>query len=75
MEPTGQHSENSEETIANPVLNGYIKTRNLWKTLLKTKKKQSTETKRRVNIEIQARYGPSFYIYFGKGAATCQLCH
>jgi len=36
-------------------LNGYTKTRNHQKTLQKTQKKQqSTETKRIVNIKIQA---------------------
>ena len=37
-EPTGQHSENSWETIANAVLNAYTKTRNHRKTLRKTQK-------------------------------------
>ena len=50
-----------------PVLNGYTKKRNHRKTLRKTQKQQSTETKRIVNTKIQTMQGPTFYIQLGGG--------
>jgi len=67
-EPTGQHSENSWKTIANPVLNGYTKPEITGKHSEKRIKQQPAETKRILNTKIQARWGPSFYIWLGRGA-------
>jgi len=73
-EPTGQHSENSWETIANPVLNSYTKTRNHRKTLRITQKTTIYWNQNNSNYQNTSYVGARFLHLAWQGAVR-QLYH
>ena len=72
-EPTGQHSENSWETIANPVLNSYTKTRNHRKALRKTQKTTIYWNQKNSKYQNTSYVGARFFAFSlarGRGSGS-----